>query len=219
MANPTLLELKNISKNYGKLEILQSVNLKIQRGQSVAIIGESGSGKSTLLHIAGLLDTPSKGELLLNDKAIDKRDWVRTKLRRQSLGFIYQQHHLQRELKAWENVAVAGWIQGLESKEEAHNLLGQMGLLERVEHYPSQLSGGEKQRVAIARALLTQPDLLLADEPTGNLDPQTSDQVFDLLLTEIQSRQMALLLVTHNHDLAKQCDAVYELKAGVLKKK
>jgi lipoprotein-releasing system ATP-binding protein len=218
MSNPTLLELKNISKQYGKLEILKGVNLKIQRGQSVAIIGESGSGKSTLLHIAGLLDTPTKGELLLNDKAIDKRDWVRTKLRRQSLGFIYQQHHLQRELKAWENVAVAGWIQGLESKEEAHNLLTQMGLAERAEHYPSQLSGGEKQRVAIARALLTQPDLLLADEPTGNLDPQTSNQVFDLLLTEVQSRQMALLLVTHNHDLAKQCDAVYELKAGVLKK-
>ncbi len=218
----TLLTLKEITKTYtqgGKaLNVLNAVNLQIEPGEIVALVGPSGSGKSTLLQIAGLLDRPTSGLIAIAGQDVSKAsDNARTKLRRETLGFIYQFHYLQGEFSAKENVIIPQMIAGRSRKraaERATLLLSDLGLLKRLDHRPAQLSGGEQQRVAIARAMANFPKLILADEPTGNLDPETSDFVFNQLLEQVRTRKIGALVATHNMDLADRMDRILELKHG-----
>jgi len=227
VANPansvaSALSLVGITHGYregaGRLEVLKGVNLEIAPGEIVALTGPSGSGKSTLLHIAGLLEQASSGTIRLAGNIIsDLGDNARTRLRRDHLGFIYQFHHLLPEFSAEENVMlpvmVAGKIRA-EARARARELLCLVGLGERLEHRPGELSGGEQQRVAIARALANEPDLLLADEPTGNLDPATAAQVFQLFIEVIKNTGRAALIVTHNPDLASNIGRTVTLADG-----
>ncbi|MGP1607552.1 MAG: lipoprotein-releasing ABC transporter ATP-binding protein LolD [Moraxella sp.] len=218
-----ILEAKSISKIYDegkiKTEVLLGLDLTIQAGERVAIVGSSGSGKSTLLHLLGGLDTPTTGEVWLKGVCLNQlNETQRGELRNQYLGFIYQFHHLLAEFTATENVAMPllmrKHVSILEAKELANELLQKVGLAHRSHHRPSELSGGERQRVAIARALVTKPALVLADEPTGNLDDENAHAVFELL-SELQSTfGMALLMVTHDKALAKKADRMLVMKSG-----
>ncbi len=218
------LELKQIYKHYfqgeQKLEVLQGVNLNIGANEVVALIGPSGSGKSTLLQIAGLLDHPSKGEIILDGENCGKADdSLRTALRRDYLGFVYQYHNLLPDFNALENVMMPQLIAGksfAKAREKGEWLLHRLGLTERIYHRPAELSGGEQQRVAIARSLANTPKLLLADEPTGNLDPHTSDNVFLALLDVVKETGLSALIATHNLELAGKMDRQLLLKDGKL---
>ncbi len=219
-----ILELKGIIKNYrqGKqnLEVLSGVNLEIAPEEIVALVGQSGSGKSTLLQIAGLLDQPTAGNILINGENIGKiNDDIRTSLRRDYIGFVYQYHNLLGDFSALENVMLPMIIAG-KNKNEAKNravmLLEKMHLSHRLNHRPAELSGGEQQRVAIARALSNSPKLLLADEPTGNLDPNTAEDVFTILLNVIKETGLAALIATHNMELASRMNKQFKLKNGTL---
>ena len=219
----TVLQAKNISKVYdeGKIRttVLSGLDLSIQAGEKVAIVGSSGSGKSTLLHLLGGLDTPTTGEVWLNDVCLSAlNETKRSELRNRHLGFVYQFHHLLAEFSATENVAMPLLMRAdvsiKEATERANALLEKVGLAHRRHHRPSELSGGERQRVAIARALVTKPALVLADEPTGNLDDENAHLIFELL-SELQSSiGMALLMVTHDRQLAARADRVLEMKSG-----
>ena len=219
-----VLQLAGIMRTYasesGDLPVLRNVDMAIDGGELVALIGPSGSGKSTLLHIAGLLDSPQGGRITIaGTDASNANDAVRTRLRNQHIGFIYQFHNLLPELTAQENVMMPLLIAGektAQAKERAETLLARLGLAARVKHLPAQLSGGEQQRVAIARALANRPKLILADEPTGNLDPHTSDAVTDLLLEVAREEQVAMLIATHNMTLAKRLTRAVTLRDGVL---
>lgn len=206
------LELRGVSRRYGDLVILQASDLVLQRGETVALLGPSGSGKSSLLHLAGLLEKPSGGEVFICGNAtVALDDAARTRLRRDHLGFVYQFHHLLPEFSALDNVALPQLIRGTpraKAEAEARRLLTALGLGERVTHQPGQLSGGEQQRTAIARALVNRPRVLLADEPTGNLDPKTSDRVFDELLSMVRAEGLSALIATHDHRLARRLDRV-----------
>lgn len=218
------LVLKDVAKSFKqghqKLDVLQNVNLEISRGEIIALVGPSGSGKSTMLQIAGLLDRPSKGEILLDNQKCSKlNDSDRTALRREYLGFVYQYHNLLPDFDALENVVLPQLIKGTKlstAKDKAKWLLSRLGLEKRVKHRPSELSGGEQQRVAIARALANTPKLLLADEPTGNLDPKTSDHVFSELLAIVKETGLSALIATHNFELAGKMDRKVSLKDGTL---
>ncbi len=221
-----VLELSGISRSYEtgaeKLDVLRGVSLNVQAGESLAIVGPSGSGKSTLLHIMGLLDSPTKGHIKLMGQAVEKTgDEALTALRNRHCGFVYQHHHLLREFSALENVVLPALLDGgkvtPELQAHAEELLKKVGLGHRVNHLPSQLSGGEQQRVAIARALMNRPSLLLADEPTGNLDPHTAESVADLLFGLMRDTGMAAVLVTHNMQLAERCSRILTMGDGVLK--
>ena len=220
---PTL-SLKKISKSFKQgsqtLEVLKAVDLEIMPGEIVALIGPSGSGKSTMLQIAGLLDRPSKGEILLDDMKCSKLgDGIRTALRRDYLGFVYQYHNLLADFDATENVMLPQLIAGVDSRtarEKACWLLERLGLSKRLKHRPAELSGGEQQRVAIARALANSPKLLLADEPTGNLDPKTSESVFLELLSIVKETGLSALIATHNFELADKMDRKVKLQDGKL---
>lgn len=220
---PTL-ELKNVVKTFkqgaAKLEVLKGVDFAIAPGEIVALIGPSGSGKSTLLQIAGLLEKPTKGDVWLDGQKCSKLgDNARTGLRRDYLGFVYQYHNLLGDFSATENVALPQLIAGVGQKvanEKAKWLLNRLGLGKRLAHRPSELSGGEQQRVAIARALANSPKLLLADEPTGNLDPRTSEGVFLELLSIVKETKLSALIATHNFELADKMDRKVTLKDGKL---
>lgn len=226
MNNPldqdVLLKLEALEKTFvssaQKLTIFKDLNLKVEAGELVALVGQSGSGKSTLLHIAGLLDKPTAGSITINGRVTNKMNEAqRTAMRLSDIGFIYQFHHLLPEFTALENVAMPQIIAGKklsEAKEKAEAVLISLGLGDRLTHRPSTLSGGEQQRVAIARALANDPKLLLADEPTGNLDPGTSNEVFEMLLQQVRERKIGALVATHNLQLADQMDRGMELKAG-----
>ncbi len=220
----SLFKLANVSKAFSQggetLQVLRNINLEIEIGEAVALVGASGSGKTTLLQIAGLLSPAGSGELMLQGSQfanLSERD--RTLVRSQTLGFVYQFHHLLPEFTAIENVVLPQLVAGKgkdEATQKAEELLTEFGLVGRLSHKPSQLSGGEMQRVAIARALANDPALLLADEPTGNLDDETSETVFKLLMNAIEKRKMAALIATHNKELAKRMDRVVTLERGEL---
>ncbi len=200
------------------LEVLRGVDLDIARGEIVALVAPSGAGKSTLLQIAGLLDTPTAGTVVIDGRDLGALgDRARTAARRDLLGFVYQFHHLLPEFSAVENVAMPGWVAGCgraAGLERAGRLLARVGLSERLGHRPAELSGGEQQRVAICRALANEPAVLLADEPTGNLDPETAGRVFDMLLALVRETGLAALIATHNHTLAERMDRVVRLEHG-----
>ena len=224
MSDPVLV-LKQVSKTYsqgrtGGLTVLQSVDLRLNPGELVALVAPSGAGKSTLLHIAGLLDAPSGGEIHISGvDATRLRDRSRTELRRDKVGFVYQFHHLLPEFSARENVAMPQRAAGVHKSKaisRADHLLDLVGLSDRADHRPAELSGGEQQRVAVCRALANSPKLLLADEPTGNLDPDTANQVFEMFLSLAKDTGLTALVATHNLDLAAQMDRVLHLQDGRL---
>jgi lipoprotein-releasing system ATP-binding protein len=202
------------------LEILRGAELALWSGQSVALIAPSGAGKSTLLHIAGLLEHPDAGEVYINGNATTQlADSERTRIRRTEIGFVYQFHHLLPEFSAVENVMMPQLIRGLnrrEARARAAELLSYLGLQQRLDHRPAELSGGEQQRVAIARAVANAPRVLLADEPTGNLDPRTADHVFGALGQLVRASGLAALIATHNMDLAGKMDRRVTLRDGVV---
>ena len=216
------LRLKGIVKTFHqagrKLEVLRQADLDLKPGQLVALLGPSGAGKSTLMHIAGLLEQPDSGKVETMGRDCTKLDDAeRTDLRRTAIGFVYQYHHLLPEFSALENVVVPQLIAGVaksEAKARARDLLTKVGLAERLDHRPARLSGGEQQRVAIARALANDPKVLLADEPTGNLDPHTADAVFNVLTDLVRDRGLAALVATHNLALAGRMDRTLRLEEG-----
>ena len=218
-----VLRLEGISKTYGKggpapVPVLTDLSLSVGRGEVVALVAPSGAGKSTLLHIAGLLDTADRGRVLLNGRDMtDESDRARTEARREALGFVYQFHHLLPEFTATENIVLPQLANGVADRAaqaRAQDLLARVGLGHRADHRPAQLSGGEQQRVAFCRALANAPALLLADEPTGNLDPGTSDKVFDVLMALVRDTGLSALIATHNLELAARMDRVIRLGAA-----
>jgi lipoprotein-releasing system ATP-binding protein len=222
MSSP--LALRGIQRTFmqgdRQLEVLRGVSLDLRAGEIVALVGQSGSGKSTMLHIAGLLERPDAGDVVLDGKgAAALGDHQRTILRRKFLGFVYQYHHLLPEFSALENVMLPQMLNGLsrgEARRRAVDLLAMVQLKDRADHRPGRLSGGEQQRVAVARAVANAPRVLLADEPTGNLDAATADTVFRQLLALVRETGMAALIATHNPDLAARMDRTVHLKDGVL---
>ena len=218
------LKLEHITRSFGKgntkLEILKDINLSIKPGEIVALVGPSGSGKSTLLHIAGLLDTPTSGTIeIAGENASKMNDAGRTKLRQKTIGFVYQSHLLLPDFSALENVMMPLMIAGKskkEAEERAKELLEKVGLGHRLKHRSGQLSGGEQQRVAIARALANSPALLLADEPTGNLDPKTAEEVFNMFLSIVRETGLSALLATHNPELAAKMDRRISVVDGII---
>jgi lipoprotein-releasing system ATP-binding protein len=217
-----IIELKGVERHYvqgpRKLTILNGADLSLRRGEMVALVAPSGSGKSTLLHTAGLLERPDAGDVILGGRACGRlSDDERTAIRRNDIGFVYQFHHLLPEFSALENIMMPQLIKGLppkEASERAAQLLDYMQIGKRAQHRPAELSGGEQQRVAIARAVANAPLVLLADEPTGNLDPTTASYVFDALEALVRQSGLAALIVTHNHQLAGRMDRRLTLAEG-----
>ncbi len=221
----TVLELSGITKTYnkglpGEVRVLRGVDLSLARGEVVALVAPSGAGKSTLLHIAGLLDTPDAGAVIIRGQDMSRRsDRRRTSVRRGDLGFIYQFHHLLPEFSALENIVLPQLANGTgeaAARARGEALLSRVGVAERAHHRPAELSGGEQQRVAFCRALANDPAVLLADEPTGNLDPETADRVFAALMELVRETGLSALVATHNLELAARMDRVLRLEGGRL---
>jgi len=213
-----MLTGKNIYKRYGQVEVLKGVNLEILKGEVVSIVGPSGSGKSTLLHILGTLDQADMGDVSMNDVLISALNGRKlAAFRNKHIGFVFQFHHLLPEFTALENVCIPGWLAGRKKndvKNEATSLLKMLGLSERIENKPNQLSGGEQQRVAVARALINKPDIVFADEPTGNLDSANAAELHQLFFDLRKNFNQTFLIVTHNEELAHLSDRVLHMKDG-----
>ncbi|MBS1946146.1 MAG: ABC transporter ATP-binding protein [Bacteroidetes bacterium] len=213
-----MLTAKNINKFYGKLQVLKSVGVDIKKGEIVSIAGPSGSGKSTLLHILGTLDEPDSGEILLNGKPVNAMKGKQlAAFRNRHIGFVFQFHHLLPEFSALENACIPGWIAGRrkrEVEEQAKKLLIVLGVGERLDNKPGELSGGEQQRVAVARALINTPDIIFADEPTGNLDSVHARELHQLFFDLRKEFNQTFLLVTHNEELAQMSDRILHMKDG-----
>ncbi len=209
---------KNIFKRYGTVEVLRGVDIKVEKGEVAAIAGPSGSGKSTLLHILGTLDKADMGEVLMNDTVIGSLSGKKlAAFRNKHIGFVFQFHHLLPEFTALENVCIPGWLAGRkkgEVKEKAEELLKMLSLSHRLENKPNQMSGGEQQRVAVARALINNPDIVMADEPTGNLDSANAKELHQLFFDLRNKFNQTFLIVTHNEELAKLSDRVLYMKDG-----
>ncbi|MES1225196.1 MAG: ABC transporter ATP-binding protein [Bacteroidota bacterium] len=213
-----MLTATQIHKYYGDLWVLKGVDIHIDKGEIVSIVGPSGSGKSTLLHILGTLDAASSGEVFLRDKKINELKGKQlSAFRNNHIGFVFQFHHLLPEFNALENVCIPGWIAGRRKKEveeQAEVLLKTLGVGERMDHKPNALSGGEQQRVAVARALINNPDIIFADEPTGNLDSANAGELHQLFFDLRNKFQQTFLIVTHNEELAKMSDRILHMKDG-----
>jgi lipoprotein-releasing system ATP-binding protein len=212
------LELKNIFKSYkqgiDKIDVIKDFSLQLNQGEIVVITGASGSGKSTLLHIAGLLDRPDSGDVIISGKKVLQSDYQRTNIRLENLGFVYQYHHLLKDFSARENVAIPRLIAGKnyhKALEDADSILDRLGLGERKLHMPGELSGGQQQRVAIARAMINNPQIILADEPTGNLDQDSAKLTLDLMVSIIKERNISAIIVTHNNSVASVADKIYNM--------
>lgn len=209
---------KNIQKRYGTVEVLRGVDIEIRKGEVVAIAGPSGSGKSTLLHILGTLDKADAGSVTMNNTIVnDLKGKKLAAFRNKHIGFVFQFHHLLPEFTAWENVCIPGWLAGrkkAEVKEKAEELLKMLGLSHRMENKPNEMSGGEQQRVAVARALINNPDIVFADEPTGNLDSANARELHQLFFDLRSTFNQTFLIVTHNEELAKLSDRVLYMKDG-----
>jgi lipoprotein-releasing system ATP-binding protein len=215
-----MIKAKNIQKSYGDLQVLKGVDLEIRKSEIVSIVGKSGAGKSTLLHILGTLDVPDTGDLTINDVGIsnlNKNELAH--FRNANIGFVFQFHHLLPEFTALENVCIPGFIQKrpeTEVKKRAQELLEYLGLGERLTHKPGQLSGGEQQRVAVARSLMNSPSVVFADEPSGNLDSSSSQELHQLLFQLRDDFEQTFVIVTHNNELAKMSDRILEMNDGLL---
>lgn len=215
-----LLEAKNIDKSYGNLQVLKNVSLQIKKGEFVAIMGPSGAGKSTLLHLLGMLDKADKGSIVISQTDINKLNANKqAAFRNKHIGFVFQSHHLLQEFTALENVCMPMWIAGMERAEAAKNaeeILAMVGLSHRIHHKPSALSGGEQQRVAIARAVAQAPEIIFADEPTGNLDTTTAEEINKLFLDLVAQNGLTLVVVTHNEQLADLADRTLHMRDGMM---
>ena len=222
MSDDSLIEAIDVVKSFGteagELKVLKGIDLTIRKGEMLGIIGASGAGKSTLLHILGALDRPTSGRVMFREKdiaSLDENSLAR--LRNTSIGFVFQFHHLLPEFNSLENVMFPAIISGVsfpEAERKAKGLLGELGLSERIRHRPSELSGGEQQRVAVARALIQHPEIVLADEPTGNLDTSTGNELFELFLALNKEKGITFVVVTHNKSLSDRCHRVLEMADG-----
>ncbi len=215
-----MIEIKNIIKSYGNLKVLKGINLSIQEKEIVTIVGASGAGKSTLLHILGTLDTPDAGDLLYDNVNIARLSSDKlSEFRNNNIGFVFQFHHLLPEFSAIENVCIPAWIKGVgkkEAEQRALELLTLLGLKNRISHKPNQLSGGEQQRVSVARALINHPQVILADEPSGNLDTHTKNELHQLFFTLREELGQTFVIVTHDIELAGMSDRQIKLNDGML---
>ncbi len=217
-----LIEIKDLKKSYpvtksNKLKVLKGVTLNIYKEDIIAIVGKSGAGKSTLLHILGTLDKPDSGKVIFDGRNIfEEKEKQISEFRSKQIGFIFQFHHLLPEFTAIENVMIAAMISGEPDKSKAEQLLNEVGLKERINHKPSELSGGEAQRVAIARALINSPNLILADEPTGNLDTENANAIIELIFNLRKKYKKTFVIVTHNEEFARSCDTIIHLMDGVV---
>ena len=213
-----MLNAKGIVKSYGTLPVLKGVDINIDKGEIVSIVGSSGAGKSTLLHILGTLDTADKGNIFLHNQGIEKLKGKKlAAFRNKHIGFVFQFHHLLPEFSALENVCIPGWIAGRKKKEvmeKAFSILQILGLESRAEHKPQALSGGEQQRVAVARALINNPSIVMADEPTGNLDSANAKELHNLFIDLRKRFQQTFLIVTHNEEMAEMSDRILHMKDG-----
>ena len=215
-----MLVAKGIVKSYGALHVLKGVDITIAKGEIVSIVGSSGAGKSTLLHILGTLDTADKGRIFMDNEVIEKLKGKKlAAFRNRHIGFVFQFHHLLPEFSALENVCIPGWIAGRKKKEvteKASSLLQILGLEDRAEHKPHALSGGEQQRVAVARALINNPSIVMADEPTGNLDSANAKELHNLFIDLRNKFQQTFLIVTHNEEMAQMSDRILHMKDGMM---
>lgn len=213
-----MLEAKNIFKNYQQLQVLKGVDIHVNQGEVVSIVGSSGAGKSTLLHILGTLDAADSGEIILNNQKLSALTGNKlASFRNKNIGFVFQFHHLLPEFTALENVCIPAWIAGTKKKEviaRATQLLTTLGLKGRLENKPQQLSGGEQQRVAVARALINNPSIIMADEPTGNLDSANAKELHQLFIDLRNEFDQTFLIVTHNEELAQMSDRILQMKDG-----
>lgn len=220
--NTALVQASDIHKSYGPLKVLKGIHLSVNHGEVVAIVGASGAGKSTLLHILGTLDRPDTGKVMLDDQDVFAYSSQNlAAFRNRSIGFVFQFHNLLPEFSALENVMMPGWIAGTaqaEVRSRAQDLLALLGLTERAEHKPSELSGGEQQRTAVARALINRPKLILADEPSGNLDSRHAQELHQLFFDLRQQLNQTFIIVTHNSEFARMADRIIELKDGMVKR-
>lgn len=213
-----MLKANGICKNYGDLKVLKNVDIEVNQGEIVSIVGKSGTGKSTLLHILGSLDNPDSGEVFIEGQSLSSMSPKQlANFRNEKIGFVFQFHHLLAEFNALENVCIPAYIKGSDKNEaerKAKQLLTYLGLADRIEHKPSQLSGGEQQRVAVARSLINDPSIVFADEPTGNLDNETSDEMHRLFVSLKNDFNQTFIIVTHNADLADMSDRKLEMVDG-----
>lgn len=213
-----MLKASNINKSYGNLQVLKDVSLEVGKGEVVSIVGASGAGKSTLLHILGTLDSSDSGSYLINDKSVfDLNEKELDSFRNEEIGFIFQFHHLLPEFSALENVCIPAYIKGVSVKEaevRAKELISFLGLKDRIHHKPSELSGGEQQRIAVARALMNKPSIIMADEPSGNLDSESSEELHNLFFDLRKEFNQTFIIVTHNQDLADMSDRKLVMKDG-----